>query len=72
MPRVMSSVMEPAQEQQVVEVRSTTQRPVLIVMSLGAMSRHATTRESTESIPNVKRESQPFRHDALLAADVDR
>src|ERR1700694_534168 len=69
---VMPSMMEPAQEQEVVEVRSATQRPVLVVMRLRAMRRHTTTWEAAEPIAYMEGKPQPFRHDALLATNVDR
>jgi hypothetical protein len=46
---VMTPVMEPAQEQEVVQLGFATERPVLVVMGLRAMSRHATTRKAQRS-----------------------
>src|ERR1700693_21092 len=69
--RVMTSVRKAAQEQEVVEVGSATECPVLVVMGFGAVGRHAATGKA-EAVSHVERQAQPVRHHALFATDVDR
>ncbi|HEY7877907.1 MAG TPA: hypothetical protein VIC55_06765, partial [Gemmatimonadaceae bacterium] len=62
---MVSVVMKPAQKQEVVETGFPTERPMLVVMSLGAIRRHAAAGKAAEAISDVERQAQPVRHHAL-------
>jgi len=70
--RVVTAVMKAAQKQEVVEAGFATQRPVLVVMGLRAVRRHAASGKPAEAISDVERQAQAVRNDALLATDIDR